>query len=361
MVRPIFSILNVNNLKNNFFIIRKLSSNRNIWIVIKGDAYGHGIDNIYNIISNYVDGFAVLSITEALHLRFLGWLKPILLLEGFFDIEEIYLCLKFNIDVVIHSKWQVDLFKKVFFLNKKINIYLKLNSNINRLGFYFNEFKYIYKILNSNNIVKNLSLIFHYTFSTKYKDVFSLKKEVYKILSLNFKNISLTSSLGLINNINDIYSNWYRIGILLYGLSPTGKMSDILNYGFKPVMSFISKIISIKKIKKNQYIGYNNSFYSEIERYIGIVACGYADGYPRQLSNKYYVLVNYKFKAQILGYISMDMMIIDLLDNKNINIGDEVELWGENLYIDNISKIANTISYDLISGINKNRVLYKLK
>ncbi len=361
MVRPIYSILNINNLKNNFFLIRKLSSYKNIWLVVKGNAYGHGIKNIYNILKNYVSGFSVLSIKEALYLRNIGWNKHILLLEGFFDFTEIELCLKYKISVVIHSFWQINLLKKINNIYKKIDIYLKLNVNLNRLGFNSCNLYRAFLILKSLNIVKDLSLIIHLSWLDKYSNIFFLKKKYIKIFSLNFKEISISSSLGLITSVNDFYSTWIRIGILLYGLSPNGNIYDILNLGFKPVMSFTSKIISIKNIKSNQYIGYSNGFYSNKNRLIGIVACGYADGYPRQLSNKYYVLVNNSFKAKILGNISMDMMIIDLLDNTSINIGDSIELWGENLYVDNLAKIANTISYDLISGLNKDRVSWKLK
>ncbi len=361
MNRPIYKILNIKNLKNNFFLIRKLSKNKNIWLVIKGDAYGHGIKNIYTILGNYIDGFAVLSIDEALYLRNIGWSKSILLLEGIFDFQEIKLCLKYNFIIVIHSYWQINLLKKIVNYSKKIDVYLKLNGNLNRLGFHSYKIKNIFNILKSIKIIRYLSLIIHITLLNKNSDIFFLNKKYIKIFNLNFKNISISSSLGLIWGINDIYSNWIRIGILLYGISPTGNMCDILNYGFKPVMSFKSKIICIRSVNKNEFIGYSNGFYSVKKRLIGVVACGYADGYPRQLSNRYYVLVNNILKAQILGYISMDIMIIDLSNNCNINIGDEVELWGENLYVDDIAKVANTIGYDLISGINKDRVICKLK
>ncbi len=361
MVRPIYSFLNINNLRNNFFLIQKLSGNKNIWLVIKGDAYGHGIKNIFDVLKDYVDGFSVLSINEAIYLRNIGWKKGILLLEGFFDFTEIELCIKYNISSVIHSFWQINFLKKIRGLYNKIDIYLKLNVNLNRLGFNYSEINKVFYILKSINIIKNLSLIIHLSLSSRYNNIIFLKNKYYKIFNLNFKDISISSSLALILNINDIYSTWVRIGILLYGLSPTGNMNDVLHLGFKPVMTFLSKIISIKYIKKNQYIGYNNGFYTNKNRLIGVVACGYADGYPRQLSNKYFVLVKNIFKAQILGYISMDMMIIDLLDNKDINIGDNVELWGENIYVDDLARIANTVGYDLICGLNKNRVILKLK
>ncbi len=361
MIRPIYSLLNVNNLKNNFFLIQKLSCNKNIWLVVKSDAYGHGIKNIFDILKNYVNGFSVLSIDEAIYLRNIGWKKNILLLEGFFDFSEIKLCIEYNISIVIHSFWQINLLKKINNLYNKIDVYLKMNINLNRLGFDYSEVDKIFLILKSFSIVKYLSLIIHLSLSDKNNNIFFLKSKYYKIFNLNFKEISISSSLGLILNINDIYSTWIRIGILLYGLSPTGNIHDILNLGFKPVMSLKSKIISIKYVKKNQYIGYNNGFFTNENKLIGIISCGYADGYPRQLSNKCYVLVKNYFKAKILGYISMDMMMIDLSNNKTINVGDSIELWGEHIYVDNLAKIANTVGYDLICGLNKNRVISKLK
>ncbi len=361
MVRPIYSSLNINNLKNNFFLIRKLSGNKSIYLVVKGDAYGHGIKNIYNILKDFIDGFSVLSIEEALYLRNIGWKKYILLLEGFFDLSEIELCLKYNISVVIHSFWQIDLLKNINNKYKKIDIYLKLNINLNRLGFNYYDFCKAFLILKSFDIVKYLSLIIHLSWLDKYSNFIFLKEKYNKIFNLGFKEITITSSLGLILNVNDFYSTWIRIGILLYGLSPTGNFNDIKHFGFKPVMSFCSKIISIKNVKNDQYIGYGNGFYCKKNKLIGVVACGYTDGYPRQLSNKYYVLINNNFKAKIIGYISMDMMTVDLSHNYSINVGDNVELWGENLYIDDLAKAANTISYDLVSGLNRNRVVLKLK
>ncbi len=362
MVRPIFNVINTRNLINNFLLIRKLSLNKKLWIVIKSNAYGHGIVNIYNILYKYsIDGFAVLSIEEAIYLRNLGYKNSILLLEGCFDLEELKLCFKWNFIIVIHSYWQINLFKKINYDNK-IDIYLKFNDDLNRLGFDLNKIENIVNIIKSFKNINNISIIIHFA---KFGNKYYLKKKTYfnkKLVNFKFKNISLFSSSSLIYSINDIKSNWIRIGILLYGVSPTGNFNDISKYGFKPVMNFISKIICIRRIKKGQSIGYNHSFFSSINRFIGVVACGYADGYPRQLSNIYYVLINNVFKANILGYISMDMMVVDLFDNfYNIKIGDVVELWGENLHIDDVAKFSNTINYNLMCSINSNRVKFMLK
>ncbi len=359
MIRPIFNIINISNLRNNFLLIRKLSLNKKVWIVIKSNAYGNGIENIYKILSIYnIDGFAVLTIDEAICLRDLGYKNSILLLEGYFDLEELKLCFELNITVVIHSYWQIKLLKKIN-VNKKINVYLKLNSDLNRLGFNFLNFKRIFYILKFIFIIKNISLMIHLS---KYKKNIYFDDFYKNIFNFKFKNISIYSSSSLIWNIKMLKTNWVRIGILLYGSSPTGNFIDISKYGFKPVVTFQSKIIDIKIVKKGQFIGYNNSFYSNKDRIIGIVSCGYADGYPRCLSNNFFVLINYKFKAKILGYISMDIMIVDLLDNYfGIKIGDDVELWGENLHIDYVAKFANTVSYQLMCSVNFNRVKFLLK
>lgn len=359
MIRPIFCNLNINNFINNFFIIKKLSFKKKIWVVFKANAYGHGIKNLYKFIWKYVDGFAVVDLKEALILRKLGFKKSILLLEGYFDIDDIYLCIKFNLTVVLHSYWQINLLNNINFKFYKLNVYLKFNNDLNRLGFNIKDFKKMYFILKKKIYIKNISLMIHLAKSNKNDNKYNYLYNYNKLNFLKFKDISIFSSSGLLWHINNVFNNWLRIGILLYGCSPNGNYNDIKSYGFKPVMSLNSKIISIRRIKKGQNIGYSNLYNSDIDRLIGIVACGYADGYPRQLSNKSYVLINNYFKAKILGYISMDMMIVDLLNNNNINIGSNVELWGENLFIDDVSKLANTISYNLMCCINHNRIIFK--
>ncbi len=361
MVRPIFCLLNISNLKKNFLLIRNLSFNKKFWVVFKANAYGHGINNLYKFIYKNVDGFAVVSLNEALILRKLGFKGNILLLEGYFDIDDIYLCFELKLIIVIHSNWQINLLNKIKIFNYKLDIYLKFNNDLNRLGFNIKYIKKNYFLLKKKYFIKNISLMFHLAKSNKNDSKNNYLNNYRKLSFLKFNHISIFSSSGLLWHINNVFNDWLRIGILLYGSSPSGDFNDIKKYGFKPVMSFFSKIISIRKIKKGSGIGYNHSFFSNINRLVGVVACGYADGYPRQLSNKSYVLIDNYFKAKILGYISMDMMVVDLMNNININIGSYVELWGENINIDNVAKLSNTISYHLMCCINHDRLTFKFK
>ncbi len=360
-MRPIYVNINIENLRKNFFILKKICFLKKIWLVVKANAYGHGINNIYLVLNKLVDGFAVLDINEALYLRNLGFIKPILLLEGFFDLEELKICVEYNITVVVHSQWQISLLKKTFF-NKFINIYIKFNNDLNRLGFNINKLYNNLIILKKINYIKSISLILHLSKSNMYDSYLNYYFNYKKLINLNFKfkNITVFNSSGIMWHLNNIYTNWVRIGILLYGASPTGNFNDICIYGFNPVMSFKSKIIAIQKIKLGESIGYNNSYYSDCNRLIGIVACGYADGYPRQISNFAPILIDGYFKSRVLGNIFMDMMTVDLYDNLNIKIGSEVELWGKYISIDRIAKLSNTINYHLMCSINRNRVNFNL-
>ncbi len=362
-MRPIFVDINICNLKRNNKLIRNLCINKKIWLVLKANAYGHGLKNIYfGLNNNDIDGLAVLSIDEAILLRNLGFNKLILLLEGFFDLEELKLCLKFNFIIVIHSKWQIYLLKKVIIYNK-IDVFLKINFNLNRLGFSLDKISEIFFILKNINNIRYISLMLHFSKSDNYVEFNKYIDKYIKLLlnlNLKFKYTSIFSSSGIIWHLNKIKSDWVRAGIILYGSSPTNNYLDIVNYGFKPVMTFRSEIICIQKVKFGHNIGYGVNYISDRDRFIGIVACGYADGYPRQLSNRSFVLIDNYFKCKVIGSIFMDMMIVDLLNNRNIFIGSKVELWGEYVCIDHIAKLANTINYHLMCSINFNRVKFNL-
>ncbi len=360
-MRPVYVDININNLNNNLNLIRNFCVKKKIWLVLKSNAYGHGLKNIYCNLFGSIDGLAVLNVSEALFLRNLGFTKSILLLGGFFDLEELKLCVEYNFIIVVYNVTQISLIKKLSF-TEKLSIYLKFNFNLNRLGFNFKEIKKNFYILQSINNVQYISLILHFSNSDKFvnfNEVFHRYKSLIDLSLLRFKNISLFSSAGIIWHLNDLNNDWVRAGIILYGSSPTNNYSDIINYGFKPVMTFRSEIICIQKVKCGQTIGYGNNYISDRNRLIGIVACGYADGYPRQLSNNSFVLIDNCFKCHVIAVV-MDMMMVDLLDNKDVYVGSKVELWGGNICIDTIAKLANTVNYHLMCSINHSRVNFKL-
>ncbi|QJC35928.1 alanine racemase [Enterobacteriaceae endosymbiont of Donacia cincticornis] len=352
MVRPISAIINTNALKNNLKIIKNIAFKSKIWSVLKSDAYGHGIKNIYPFINDNSDGFAVLTLDEAILLRNSGCNKPILLLEGFFNKKELYLIYKYYLTITLHSKWQLNALIK-YKSRYPINIYIKINSGMNRLGFPTNKIFKIINIIKNNLNVFKISLMTHFaetTINSNFikKQINNIKKYInnYYYFSCSFANS------GAILWHKYAHYDWVRTGIILYGASPTGIWKDIDKKKIKPVMTLKSKIISIQKIYPGQIVGYNCRYSSNKKRKIGIVACGYADGYPKSIKNKTFVLVH-GVKARILGDISMDMITIDLLNIPKAKIGSSVELWGDNIKIDDVAKSANTIGYELMCSLSK--------
>ncbi|QJC37564.1 alanine racemase [Enterobacteriaceae endosymbiont of Donacia bicoloricornis] len=353
MVRPICAIINSNALKNNLKIIKKIAYKSKVWAVLKADAYGHGIKNIYSVIKYDSDGFAILTLDEAIILRKNGCIKPILLLEGFFNREELYLIYKYFLTITIHNKWQLNNLIK-FKSKYPINIYIKINTGMNRLGFPIKDVIPIINIIKKKINVYNITLMTHFADASKNSSF--VKKQINNIKNIiniyhNFSYSFANSAAILWHSYS--YYDWIRTGIILYGASPTGVWEDIAKKKIQPVMTLKSKIISIQKIYPGDIIGYNCQYYTNTKNRIGIIACGYADGYPRNINhNKTYVLIK-GIKTLILGSISMDMIVVDLNNIPTAKIGSSVELWGENIKIDDIAKSSNTIGYELMCSVSK--------
>ncbi len=361
-MRPIFVEINLRNLLSNYFIIKNLCLGKNIWLVIKANAYGHGIKNIYFVLYKIIDGFAVIDINEGLLLRKLGFKKPILLLEGFFDYEELILCFKYNFTIVIHSMWQLNIVKKICNVQNKIHVYLKYNHDLHRLGFNLCDFYTCYNYLKDNQYIKSISLMIHLAKSNFDDDKNNYIVNYKKLINMHciFKDVSFFNSSGSLWHINNVYTTWVRVGILLYGSSPTGDFNDISQYGFKPVMSLKSKIITIRKINAGTGIGYRHHYITKNKKFIAILACGYADGYPKQISYDTPVYINKHFTATVL-VVYMDMMVINIMNYKDVFLHSLVELWGSHISIDYVAKLSHTISYSLMCNINHNRVNFKVK
>lgn len=347
MARPIISVIDTSALKNNLKIIRNIVPKSHIWSVIKANAYGHGIHKIWKSLSQ-TDGFALLEISDAIFLRKKNFKKPILLLEGFFHSDELKIIDKYRLTIVVHSEWQIETIAKTNF-SSPLNIYLKINNGMNRLGF---NIKHIYKIFERLRQIKNIGMITlmsHFYFAKNKKKFALYSKNIFRIKKKIGCQCSLSSSGSILWNPN-IKCDWVRPGIILYGVSPTGQWKDIAYTNLLPVMTLKSKIISIQNIESGDSIGYGAKYISKIKKRIGIVACGYADGYPRHAPNGTPVIVDDVY-TNTLGAISMDMMMVDLTFCPKAKIGSNVELWGKNIKIDDIANISGTIGYELLSKI----------
>lgn len=348
--------INLSALINNLRIIKKQSSESKIIAVVKANAYGHGVLNVAATIEDYVECFAVARLEEALFLRKNNISKPILILGGLFNEEDLIQIANNDFQIVLHS---FELLKKIENLNivSPLKCWLKLDTGMHRLGVLPEEVNLFYdRIKKCRNIDKHLGLISHLcvaddcqydAFTLNQISIFNNFKDKYPELSTALANSAAIFSYP------SSHTEWVRPGITLYGVSPyTDKRAEEL--GLKPVMTFKSKIIAIRKLSKGDKLGYGLAFESKTETYIGIIGVGYGDGYPRQAPNGTPILINGRLVPSV-GHVCMDMMFVDLGIDSQDKIGDEVTLWGKGLPIEVISQKVGTIPYELLLRLT-NRV-----
>jgi alanine racemase len=343
MPRPIRATISASALAHNLTAARRHAGSARIWAVIKANAYGHGVERAARALGG-ADGFAVLDFQEAARLRASGVTKPILMLEGFFSEDDLALLHKYALTPVIHNPEQVEILKRGK-LGGEIDAYLKVNSGMNRLGFGVDGLRPAYHALRSHPQVKGLTLMTHFADADGASGI-QAQLDWFNELVKPFEahQRSLANSATLLRFPHAL-GDWVRPGIMLYGCSPFADQSAE-QLGLKPVMTLSSEIIATQHLQPGERVGYGFGFEALGETTIGIVACGYADGYPRHASTGTPVLVNGK-RTRIVGRVSMDMISVDISDIPEAYIGSPVTLWGEGLSADEVAAAAGTLSYEL--------------
>ena len=347
MPRPIRATISAGALAHNLTVAKRHAEGAKIWAVLKANAYGHGVERAARAL-DAADGFAVLDLHEALRLRAAGVAKPILLLEGFFTAGDIALLPKHGLTPVIHNPEQVEMLKRTPVAGE-IDVYVKVNSGMNRLGFGVETLRPAYNALRMHAQVKNITLMTHFADADGVGGV-KAQMQWFEELTKPFEvqSRSLANSAALLR-YPEARGDWARPGIMLYGCSPFGDCSAE-SLGLKPVMTLSSEIIAVQTLQPGERVGYGFSYEAVGEMAIGIVACGYADGYPRHAGTGAPVLVNGK-RARIVGRVSMDMISVDISDVPGACIGTPVTLWGEGLSADEVGGAAGTLSYELLCKV----------
>jgi len=346
MARPTQAVINLQHLKDNYQLAKGYS--QKAYAVIKADAYGHGLIPIAHALAE-ADGFAVACMDEALQLRHQGINNPILVLEGGYDEEEWLAAIEYDIEMVLHHQSQLAILLTESHF-KKIKLWLKVDTGMNRLGFRLNECPEIFQQCQHAGL--NITVLMsHFACADdlcqeKTLDQFQLLDEILLQQKAFWPQLILSSNnSAAIVGWPEISDNISRPGIMLYGSSPLIKKDKHENL-LKAVMTLTSKIIASHTIKAGESIGYGDSWIADKTTRIGIVAIGYGDGYPRSAPTGTPVYCQGK-RLQTLGRVSMDMLCIDISEQADIDIGSEVELWGEHINANEVAKLANTISYEL--------------
>lgn len=347
MSRPVLATLDLQALGNNLQVVRRAAPMSKVWSVVKANAYGHGLDRIWSAL-NKTDGFAMLNLEEAILLRQRGWKGPILMLEGFFHADELPLFDQYRLTTSVHSNWQINALKAAH-LQAPLDVYLKINSGMNRLGFLPERVHSVWQQLRSFTSVDNITLMSHFAEAERPDGIAEPMARIEQAAEGMELPRSLANSAATLWH-PEAHFDWVRPGIVLYGASPSGKWQDVANSGIRPVMTLSSEIIAVQTLKYGEAVGYGCHFRAHAEQRIGVVACGYADGYPRLAPSGTPVLVD-GVRTTIVGAISMDMITVDLTPCPHAGIGAPVELWGKEIKIDEVASAAGTVGYELLCAL----------
>lgn len=345
MPRPIQSQIDLSALERNLHVARRLTSSR-IMAVIKANAYGHGLLHTAEALQK-ADGFALLNIGDAVRLREAGFRQVLLALEGAFHAEDFELLAEYDVATVLHSPHQLAMLD-AYPRRGGLSLWLKVNTGMNRLGFATDEVPAVMAQLKQHPAIRDVTLMTHFANADTAAGV-AVQLERFNSLASAYKvPRSLANSAALLR-YPATHGDWVRPGIMLYGSSPFAETSAA-DLGLRPVMTLTSEIISVREIQSGESVGYGDLFRAERRMRIGVVACGYADGYPRQAPTGTPILVNGQ-RTQTLGRVSMDMLSVDLSALSEAGIGSRVTLWGEGLPVDEVAQASGTISYELLCAL----------
>lgn len=354
MSRAARAVIDLDALRHNLQRARAVNPEAKQFPVIKADAYGHGLLPVAQALIELVDGFAVASIEEALLLREAGIKQNILLLEGFFQTGELLQIQQYQLDIVVHHSAQLDALEnlaKQQDIGKAINVWLKVDTGMHRLGFSIDEVTEAWQRLCCCTVVNQPSrLMTHLACADDFHNASSQHQiEAFNNILPDIQTErSIANSAGILGWVGS-HADIDRPGIMLYGVSPflneTGAERRL-----RPVMTLSSKLISIKQCKAGDAVGYGGDWICPEVMTVGVVAMGYGDGYPRHAPTGTPVLVN-GVEVPLIGRVSMDMICVDLREQGTAKIGDEVVLWGEGLPAENVASAAGTIAYELFCSV----------
>ncbi|MEP7182749.1 MAG: alanine racemase [Betaproteobacteria bacterium] len=346
MARPLYAQVNLKALAANLARVRACAPKTQVLAVVKANAYGHGLTRVLPALAD-ADGLALVELDAALALRASRYTRRILLLEGFFATDELPEISAKRVGVVVHHAEQVRMLESAH-LERPLEVFLKINTGMNRLGVRPAEVTALVERLNHCDSVAALRLMTHLA-RAEDDDGLVDQQEAFEraCQGLPYPR-SIANSAGIVR-YKDVGGDIVRPGIMLYGATPfpydTAEM-----IGVQPVMTLRSEIIAVQDLKANDSVGYGATYTASRAHRIGVVAGGYADGYPRHAPNGTPVLVCGK-KARIAGRVSMDMLTVDLTDVPEANVGSPVVLWGEGLPVDDVASAASTVGYELLCAV----------
>lgn len=355
MPRPIQALIHPDALAHNLAQAQAHAPDARTWAVVKANAYGHGLERAFEGLRR-ADGFALLDFDEARRLRDLDWRGPILLLEGCFEPRDLEWCSRLGLWHVVHTTEQID-WLAAHKTQVPHRVFLKMNSGMNRLGFTEAALRGAWARLTALPQVDEISLMTHFS------DADGPRGIAHQVQAFAQATADLPGERSLSNSAAVLRygqpagasADWVRTGIMLYGSAPDAPLGSLASWNLKPAMTLRSRLIGLQHLQPGDTVGYGSTYTAKRAMRIGIVACGYADGYPRHARSGTPVLVD-GVRCELVGRVSMDLITVDLTPAPTAGWGSEVTLWGygprgEVLSIDDVAQAADTIGYELMCAL----------
>lgn len=349
-MRPAHAVIDLDALRHNYLLARQLGGGKALAIV-KADAYGHGAVRCAQALQTLADGFGVACIEEALELREAGITGPIVLLEGCFDADELALVIAHDLWPAVATPEQVQALCELR-TDARLTLWLKLDSGMHRLGLSPSQFRAAHAQLSALPHVASIVMMSHLARA----DELDSPRTDEQVALFQAATAGLEGQTSLCNSPAllgwpQVRSDWVRPGLMLYGADPFAHATDV-SAKLRPVMALRSKIIAVRELAVGEPLGYGARFVADKPTRVGVVAMGYADGYPQFAPNGTPVLID-GVRGRLIGRVSMDMLTVDLSDHPQAGVGTAVELWGSDITLAELAPICATSAYRLPCGLKR--------
>lgn len=352
MPRPILATIHLDALRHNLALARRHAAGRKLWAVVKANAYGHGLERALRAFAA-ADGLALLDLDEAARARAAGWRKPILLLEGFFATADLAEVEALRLVPVVHDAAQIDMLAG-FRPRLPVDVYVKVNSGMNRLGFSPKDTAAALARLAALPGVRVAALMTHFANADRddaerVPGAMAAQLRVFDEAAAGWAGPRCLANSAALFLHPQVGGDAVRPGIALYGGTPMAGR-PAASFGLRPAMSLTARVLAVQRLAAGETLGYGSRWRAPRESRIGVLACGYADGYPRVAPDGTPVWVGSR-RVPLVGRVSMDMITVDLTDAPQVRVGDEAELWGEHIPIDEVAELAGTSGYELMCAL----------
>ena len=339
--------IDLESIRHNYRLLKKISGDQRLIAVIKADAYGHGATEVAKALPE-ADAFAVAAVGEALALRQAGIEQKILVLGGFIGAGELQTCVDNRLDPVIHQQTHLDCLHDSADL-KDLQVWVKIDTGMGRLGYPLNDVTDVISKLKQLKSLGQIRLMTHLASADNMESKFTDQQiEAVKSLGLDEYEWGIANSAGILGWPH-AHHTWVRAGIAMYGANPLSNRKQAF-VDLKPAMQMKTSVLAVRQASKGDVIGYSNRYTCPQDMNIAVIAAGYADGYPRHKVDTAQVNIQGQL-CDIVGRVSMDMITVDISALESVEVGDEVTLFGESPDANHIADCSETIAYEIFCNV----------